>query len=454
MDRYQGPRQCCRVTANLEAVFAMIRHGALFRSRNDGTNEKTCFELYVDRMDRFNVPDTTIAIFDGTADISPMYRFHEDRFERIDTRRFRRSLANLHVHILDQRTGSAHLLQQSEAYYTELFQDIRERMEPVLCGTPCTVFTYKKVRERFHFDDAFGQGNVFHFGDIKGMNRLNDRRAIAQVGVNQYPKEQYCLMSLIGDSAATERFLALSAEEQRSEIAREANTADSRSNALRTACQLVSTEQCIFRGCIREVVGSEYHYFLWCRTRYFHALIEAMKERYRRLDGTVSVTEKSLAEEIMDYMHRGNPGTRGKRIIRAILSFGPETQFSARDIYQQLDISYDQYKQTVHDTPVIKRLLRYDQVGNNTYQGRFRMPARPLIPQQNAAAPQPEEEPHSETMPQNEIVPQNTKSEGKKQLLGIVLDDYGREVYRFTDGSRIYEAYWMDDDEEDDGLPF
>ncbi len=373
LDTYQGGREYDKVTADIEAIFEMLHRGALFCSRNDELNTKTSFKLYMDRIAQFDIPDTTIMILDGTADISPMYRFHEDRYKKLNPWQFRKSLKDLFVHVIDVRTSKAALRKETDEYYADLFQDIRERIKPYIgLEDKPVVFTYEAIEKRFA--DEFGTENVEHIGNLRGFNDFTSAGAIAQIGVCQYPLEQYYLMTLIGDDEKRAAFQAMSAAEQRSAIVSETNSHDSDARRFMIKSILVDTEQNMFRGSVRELGAKHYHFFLYCRTRYYADMIAEMKKRYEKLDGKVVKREMSLAEEIADYMQRGNPNKRGNRIIRAIFSFDPNIMITPHDIYTRAGLTYRQFKETRDDTEVIQRLLAYDIVAENTFQNRFSMP--------------------------------------------------------------------------------
>ena len=373
MDTYQGGREYDSVTVIIEAVLEMLHHGALFCSRNDELNTKTGFKLYMDRMGQFDIPDTTVMILDGTADVSPIYRFHEDRYKKLKPWQFRKSLKDLFVHVVDVRTSKTALRRETDEFFADLFQEIRERMKPYIGPEDKpVVFTYEAIEQRFR--DEFGEENVEHIGNLRGFNDFVTARSIAQVGVCQYPLEQYYLMTLIGDEEKRAAFQAMSAEEQRSVIISETNRRDSEARAFMMDSILVDTEQNMFRGSVRELGAKSFHYFLYCRTRYYAGMIDKMKRRYENLDGTVASREMSLAEEIAAYRQKANPAKYGNRILAAIFSFDPAITFAVRDICSRAGLTYKQYKGAVHDTEVIQRLLAYDRIAENTYQNRFRMP--------------------------------------------------------------------------------
>ena len=414
LDTYEGGDEFDKVTASIEAVFEMIHHGALFCSRDGRRNQKPRFKLYMDRIGQFDVPGTKIVILDGTASISPMYKFHKDRYKLINgTWRLRRSLNNLHIHVLDYKTGRDAMKNLTGGYPDAIIQDIRKRTKPYLRSDDSPiVFTYKLDALQNRFKEAFGIDHVSYLGNLKGFNTYNTANVVVQVGMNQLPLENYYLMSLIDDEETRERFLQMTPQEQAAAIASAISSQNSSIKTMMTDWLLADTEQNFFRGNIRELVGKEYHFFLYCSHRYYQKVIQAMSDRYRQFDGDVQLEELSLADRIASYMARGRSDKLGNRIIRTIFSFRVDQEFHTFDVYALAGITYEQYKQVVRDTPVIKELLQHDKIGENTYQNRFQMPSDEILA--------------SRSIDQSNDLPD----------------------------SAMYDSYQDDDEDEDDFLPF
>lgn len=153
------------------------------KNKNDSERYDNYFSFVNDYRKWFTETEGKIIVFDGTADINPLY--DTDYFNIIDCSQYEKPLDKLIINIIDV-PASKRKLQTDKPYKNAIIQYLRS--EPI---TPQAIFTYKNIKNDF----SVITNRLEHFGNIKGSNEFRELTNITQIGLNRYPDHIYTFLS-------------------------------------------------------------------------------------------------------------------------------------------------------------------------------------------------------------------------------------------------------------------
>ena len=86
--------------------------------------------------------------------------------------------------------------------------------------------------------------------------------------------------------------------------------------------------------------------------------------RYPSFGATVTDEAFTLSYDLCKYIQRGRRQKNGNRIIRGMLTFAPDQEYTRQELLQAAGLNVEQYKQAVDDSPVLKQFLDQTRIPN------------------------------------------------------------------------------------------
>lgn len=183
------------VLEHIELISLIAIHGAMvisqkIKTKDDSSRYDNYLYYVYDYRKWYSDINTKIIVFDGTANINPLY--NTEYFNIIDCSKYENKLSNLIINIIDI-PASKTKLQKNSSYRKAVIDYLNSK--PVQTQA---IFTYKTIKDEFYRVTD----RVQHFGNIKGSNDYRELTNITQIGLNRYP--DYIYQSLTGFYSLTE----------------------------------------------------------------------------------------------------------------------------------------------------------------------------------------------------------------------------------------------------------
>ncbi len=370
INTYEGREGYEDIVAIIEAVVSMKDHGAMLSSRLDRENSKGAYTVLRNNTSRLMVDDAVVLILDGTAAVSPVYKYRQDILHMMDVKDCQRHLDQLHIHVYDTQTGVTMMRNLPQDELNLLIREIKTRINALPSMSERdkpVVFTYKAVEPPFK--RAFGLNYVEHLGNIKGRNDFRYASRIAQVGLCHTEPARYVIYRLAFDEAFRDRIKPMLVEAQSKEIMQEVNDLSSKTNDILAHILLTDMEQNMFRGVIRNLNSVDFNYIAaFDGSKRYRLLRKLMDERYTSFGATVDNCEFSMEYALVHYIGQRGPNKHGNRIILAMVSFGDDHVYSRQELREAAGLSASQFKTTLHDTPLLRDLMEKSRISHGRYR--------------------------------------------------------------------------------------
>ena len=299
LDKFENDENF-NVFLGLRGLKDFIRKGAIYEHATFGANERSQFSVRVSNDLYFDADNigAKIIIMDGTADISPTYKydrrlvmggdiysfepgeyFVNNRFHLVDCSAYARNLEKLTIKIYNRATSSTSQ-QIDQNFRNKLLNYVDDIVsQEIPSNTKWGLFVNKQNRRAY--SERFPLAAIEHFGNIRGKNKFNKYRHIVQSGMFRFPDSYYFIYEMDADVGLNLDVDYTMRNEDNSQLIKERITSKSGITAdVRNRLLLCDIEQNFYRGCIRNFESEPYTFILFCSTKEYKDLIDMMKDRY------------------------------------------------------------------------------------------------------------------------------------------------------------------------------
>lgn len=354
------------------AVYKIITEGAIFAcSKRSSGKYQNYFALMLDNTDKLLNLGAKVFIFDGTADISPMY--DGDYIDLVECSQFNPSLNNLTINCVDASTSKSELCsnrQKAKQTCAAILSYI-ERLEQ---NEPPVIFTYSDV-EKF-----FSGYQTEHFGNIKGRNDFNQSHNIIQIGLNRFPPLVYFLQRSVFDDAELEMMKSqVQTIEQNISVCTKCLTLNS-TVPLDTKVPnfdifgieydlLEDFEQNLYRSAIRNIDNTDnVTYTIFFNTNAYYDLVELLRWRYGSLGATINLVETPTELQLLKISERkAEKPTQAQQILAWVNSQPKGTIFKLQTMLSELELSSKQFDKVKSKNTGIAQLFKVMATGSKGY---------------------------------------------------------------------------------------
>ena len=333
------------VFKSLFAMKAFADTWAVYSHRS-GKDYESKFTVFIDNSDKVRGLGAKVIVLDGTGDISPTY----DGLDYIDMRKgtaFVRSLSCLTVCLGDINTSKEQLGNNRSIVPKEIVAYLNS----LGYGRDnAVVFTYKQHEAKFR--KAF-KDRTEHFGNIKGFNKYEKEKCIAQVGLNQMQPVHYLVHMLARHEELRSTLVGLSLKDNDSRIRAILKETDNCAEVM-ISHVLADIDQNMFRSAIRNAKNrQDVSYYLFYQDAQVHDLKKAIKDRYCN---TLGAHLETADEETITAAYREADTSTVGKILRWYYDWDGKP-IKREEICKELEMSFNSFKETVRRNDRLKELF-------------------------------------------------------------------------------------------------
>lgn len=351
------------------------------RKSQDDTNKYTNYiSVVIDYRNYYTEINTKIVVFDGTADINPLYK--TDYFNIIDCKEIEANIPKLSINIIDISASKTKLIK--EPLHLKAIVDYLQA-EPQQTQA---IFTFKDIESQFEEVTE----KTAHFNNIKGFNEFRELTNITQIGLNRYPDHVYKFLCgysyankiqpqqeivLSGNAIAWYKSQGLTVPQRTT--AKSTTRIISNKHLINYRNRLILSDivQNVFRSKIRQQDNREpitYNLIFSYsanndESQSNSALVKLIQNYFKPLG--VSVNLISTPRQIREYKV-GKRNNKSDSIAQRILEWLQRKPkgyiFAPKEIQKDLDITSPQYNTSIDHNKELKAILQSMKIKRGLYQ--------------------------------------------------------------------------------------